>query len=149
METGVGQARTERPLTWLLGSPKLGNLTYRPKFVVAAGFCGALQDDLRTGDVILATEVVAAATGECWPTTWPGELPPGRWEPPLHRGRFVTVPTLAATAEQKQKLGNQWHASRLKWRPQRWPGCANRPMCLSAVCGSSLMRLRRRYLPGC
>jgi adenosylhomocysteine nucleosidase len=111
METGVGQVRTDRAISWLLGRPKVGDLPYQPKLVVSAGFCGALQDELRTGDVILATDIVDAVSGESWPTTWPGELPPGRWEPPLHHGRIVTVPTLAATAERKRALGNDWHAS--------------------------------------
>jgi adenosylhomocysteine nucleosidase len=104
LETGVGRERTERAAAWLLGRPKLGNLAYRPKVVVSAGFCGALADGLGVGDVVLATEVVDTA-GNCWPATWPGELPPGPWRPPLHRGRLVSVPQLVSTPAQKQALG--------------------------------------------
>src|SRR5438034_1222368 len=94
LETGVGRARTERALDWLLGRPLLGNVAYRPKVVLSVGFCGGLRDGLRTGDVVLATEVVDESGGR-WPTTWPGELPAGRWDPPLHRGRLLTAARLA------------------------------------------------------
>jgi adenosylhomocysteine nucleosidase len=109
LETGLGPERTARAAEWLLGRPKLGNVVYRPKVVVSAGFCGALQDGLRVGDVVLATEVVDAA-GRTWPTTWPAELPQGPWDPPLHRGRVVSVPELAATPEVKRSLGLQHQA---------------------------------------
>jgi len=108
--TGVGHSRAKRVLTWLLNKPKWGNVPYRPKLVLAAGFCGALQGNLKTGDLILASEVVDAATGTTWPTTWPGPLSEARWSPPLHQGRLVTVPNLAATPEQKRKLGHDWDA---------------------------------------
>jgi adenosylhomocysteine nucleosidase len=110
VESGVGSARTEQAAAWLLSGPKVGNLLYRPKMVLAAGFCGALEGSLRTGDLVLATEVIDAASGARWPTTWPGQLPPGPWQPPLHRGPLVTVPRLAATPEQKQSLAATWGA---------------------------------------
>jgi len=107
--TGVGRDRTERALTWLLSRPKLENVPYRPKVVLGAGFCGALQDGLRTGDVILANEVVDAATGARWPTTWPGDRPDGVWQLlQLRRDRLLTVPHLAAAEEQKRVLGRDW-----------------------------------------
>src|SRR5262249_25189349 len=54
--------------------------------------------------VILATQV-ATLEGPCWPTTWPPELPPGPWHPPLHRGRLLTVPSLVSGPEEKRRLG--------------------------------------------
>jgi adenosylhomocysteine nucleosidase len=110
LATGMGRAPAERGLAWLLGRPMLGNLPYRPKLVVAAGYCGALQDGFHVGDIILATDVVDAATGDRWQATWPGELPSGRWDPPLHRGRIVTVPRLAATPAEKHELGHRHEA---------------------------------------
>src|SRR5438552_8426931 len=104
LETGVGRARTERALDWLLGRPLLGNVAYRPKMVLSAGFCGGLRDGLRTGDVVLATEVVDESGGR-WPTTWPGELPAGGWDPPLHRGRLLTAARLAGEPDVKRALG--------------------------------------------
>jgi nucleoside phosphorylase len=106
LESGLGAERTQRAAQWLLDGPKLGNVVYRPKVALSAGFCGALQDGLHVGDVILATEV-ANTEGQSWAATWPGDLPPGPWHPPLHRGRLVTVPQLAASPEQKRALGLQ------------------------------------------
>jgi adenosylhomocysteine nucleosidase len=110
LATGVGQARTERALTWLLSRPNLGNIPYRPKLVLAAGFCGALQNGLQTGDIVLATEVLDQSTRAFWSTTWPATTPSGRWEPALHFGRLVTAPHLVAAPEQKRALGKDFNA---------------------------------------
>jgi adenosylhomocysteine nucleosidase len=109
VETGVGAAATERALSWLLGRPLLGNVPYRPKLVLAAGFAGALRPGLRVGDLVLATEL-ADDRGNVWPATWPGELPPGEWRPPLHRGRLLTAPALVGDPGQKQQLGQRHDA---------------------------------------
>ena len=110
VETGVGPAASEQSLAWLLNKPQFNQVPYRPKLVLAAGFCGALQEGLRTGDLVLATEVADAASGAIWQTTWPAELPGGTWDPPLRRGPVVTAPQLAATAEKKQALGRDFDA---------------------------------------
>jgi len=110
LETGLGARRTEAALNWLLGAPLLGNLPYRPKMVLSAGFSGALQEGLHVGDLVLATEVVDTE-GNSWPTTWPGELPPGEWRPPLRRGRLLTAPHLVGSAEEKKALGRQHEAA--------------------------------------
>jgi purine-nucleoside phosphorylase len=110
METGVGAARTERVLNWLLSAPQFGIVPYRPKVVLAAGFAGALNKDLRVGDILLATEVVGQ-DGQSWPTTWPDQLPPGEWRPPLHRGRLFTAPQLVCTPEDKCALGRTHEAA--------------------------------------
>src|SRR2546423_786771 len=52
IETGIGLARTEAALQWILRKPMLGDLPYRPKLVLSAGFAGALQEDRQVGDVI-------------------------------------------------------------------------------------------------
>jgi len=110
VETGVGQNRTERVLRWLLSEPQLGGVPYKPKLVLAAGFCGALQDDLRCGDLILATEVIDADSGDRWRALSLGELPIRSGDCPLRKGRLVTVSALAATSQQKQQLGKTWAA---------------------------------------
>ncbi|HYV35093.1 MAG TPA: hypothetical protein VE988_05270 [Gemmataceae bacterium] len=110
IETGVGQLQAERAMSWLLSRPKLGNVAYRPKVVVAAGFCGALRGDVKSGDLILATEVIDGATNTTWPTSWPGDLPPGKWDPPLHRGRVVTAAKLAGSLDEKQSLFKEFDA---------------------------------------
>jgi hypothetical protein len=106
LETGIGQDRMATALHWLLGPPLLENVPYLPKVVLAAGFSGALREGYQVGDVILATEV-ADLEGHCWPVTWPAELPPGQWRPPLHRGRLLTTGKLIGNPEEKQALGKQ------------------------------------------
>ena len=77
--------------------------------MLSAGFSGALQSQQRVGDLILATEVVDQ-DGRSWPTTWPGDLPPGEWRPPLTRGRILTMPTLIADPALKKSLGERFDA---------------------------------------
>ena len=106
LETGVGAEATRAAVDWLLGQPKFGDVPYRPKLVLAAGFAGALQPGLRVGDVLLATEV-CDGEGHCWPATWPGDLPGGEWRPPLHRLRLLTAPRIVATPGEKHDLGQR------------------------------------------
>ena len=109
LETGMGQARTAEALRWLLGRPLLENLPCRPRVVLSAGFAGALQAGYQVGDVVLATEVIDAEGG-CWLTTWPGDLPAGPWQPPLRRGKLLTVSGLANAAGTKGELGEKYGA---------------------------------------
>ena len=106
VETGMGTANTRRALDWLLGRPLLGNVAYRPKLVLSAGFAGALRKLLLVGDILVATEV-ADTEGGLWPTTWPGELPEAAWDPPLRRGRLLTVPHMVADPREKHALGER------------------------------------------
>jgi adenosylhomocysteine nucleosidase len=106
LETGLGPGAVEAALTWALGAPPFGNVPYRPKLVLSAGFSGALRQGLHVGDLVLATEVVDTE-GNRWPATWPGELPPGQWQPPLKRGRLLTVPALVGDAGEKRALGER------------------------------------------
>jgi adenosylhomocysteine nucleosidase len=110
LHTGIGRARTEMALHWLLGQPVLGGVAYRPKLVLSAGFSGALQERLQAGDVILGTDVTNV-DGQCWPVTWPAELPGGEWNPPLHRGRLLSAATLITSPEEKQALGRKHRAA--------------------------------------
>ena len=110
LHTGIGQARTEKALDWLLSQPVLGGVPYRPRLVLSAGFSGALEEQLQLGDVILGTEVTSV-DGRRWPATWPAELPPGEWRPPLHRSGLLSVPGLIARPEEKQALGQKHQAA--------------------------------------
>ena len=110
LETGIGPQRMTTALEWLLGRPMLGNVPYRPKVVLSAGYSGALQESFKIGDILLATEV-ADSEGNCWPVTWPAVLPKEEWRPPLHRGRLLSVPRLIGTPEEKRSLGQQHGAA--------------------------------------
>jgi adenosylhomocysteine nucleosidase len=109
LHTGIGPARTETALDWLLGQPVLEGVPYRPKLVVSAGFSGALQERFQVGDIILGSEV-RDVNGQCWPATWPAVLPPGEWRPPLHRGRLLSVAALITSPEEKQASGREHQA---------------------------------------
>jgi nucleoside phosphorylase len=109
METGVGAARTERALKWLFDKPQLGVVQYRPQLVISAGFAGSLHTDRRVGDIILANEIVDADS-RSWQTTWPEHLVEGEWQPPLHRGRLLTVGQIVATPAEKKLLADKHEA---------------------------------------
>ena len=70
-ETGVGGAMVGQTLDWLARSNP-------PRFVVLAGFAGALDENLRVGDGILANGVVDP-TGVFHAATLPLNLPYPRW----------------------------------------------------------------------
>jgi nucleoside phosphorylase len=109
LRTGIGAARVRKAIDWLASEPKLDNVPYSPRMILSAGYSGALRDDLKVGDMILATEVVDASGG-CWATTWPEELPSGEWRPPLIRGRVVTTPQLLGDPARKAELGAKHEA---------------------------------------
>ena len=71
LETGLGAASMESALRWCLNSPRFGAVPYRPRFVLSAGFSGALRPEQQVGDLILATEVV----GSEWKLLAGGSLP--------------------------------------------------------------------------
>ncbi len=109
LETGVGMEPARAALEWALGRPLLEGVPYRPKLVLSAGFAGGLHPGFRVGDLVVATEVIDAE-GTRWPTTWPGELPPGEWQPPLRRGRLLSLNQLVGSAGEKRALGERHDA---------------------------------------
>lgn len=104
LETGIGQENVTRALDWLLAKPRLEGVPCEPSGAVFAGFAGALTEKLHVGDIVLADAVVDGE-GNRWPTTWKAHLPEHRWAPPRHRGVLLTVDQLAATPEEKHRLG--------------------------------------------
>jgi nucleoside phosphorylase len=109
LETGLGPAAMEKGLHWLLNKPLFGNVPLQPKLLLLAGFSGALHKGQKVGDMILATSVVDQE-GNDWPTSWPGDLPPGEWRPPIQRGRILTTPTLLTDPALKKSLGERFDA---------------------------------------
>src|SRR5438034_7856025 len=53
LDTGIGAEAMETALHWALGKPLFGNLPYRPRLVLSAGFAGGLSSSLKVGDLIL------------------------------------------------------------------------------------------------
>jgi adenosylhomocysteine nucleosidase len=115
LETGLGMRAMEAALAWVLGTPDLDHVPYRPRFLLSAGFSGALRPEQRVGDLVLATEVVDVE-GNRWPATWPGDRsgteagPYSEWRPTLERGRLLTSPGLVASPEEKRRLGAEYGA---------------------------------------
>lgn len=109
LETGVGPARAESALGWLLEEPILAGGPYRPRAVISAGFCGALREGLGIGDVVLATDVVDAE-GQHWPATWPREPPAEEGPPRLQRGRIFCSAHLVGCPKEKRTFGQKFDA---------------------------------------
>ena len=109
MHTGVGANRMSKTLDWLFNNPTFGNLPYKPKVILSAGFAGGLEDSYQVGDVLLASEV-ANTRDNVWPTTWPTQLPDEPFQPPLKQGRLLTAPKIVGKPEDKRALGKQFSA---------------------------------------
>ncbi|GIW81608.1 MAG: hypothetical protein KatS3mg105_3415 [Gemmatales bacterium] len=108
VEAGVGRQAVQNALRWLLSKPKVGNVCYRPKVVISAGFSGALCDDLAVGDIILASEVIDR-TNRRLAISWPGDLPPD-WSIPLRRGRILCSDRFIGQPDEKRRLGQDFQA---------------------------------------
>lgn len=124
LETGVGMGSARTALEWVLSKPMLEGVPYQPKLILSTGFAGGLQQSLKVGDLIVATEVIDTE-GTRWPTTWPGELPPGDWQPPLHRGRLLSVSQLVGSPDEKRALGKRHDALAVEME-----AAALAPLCL-------------------
>ncbi len=101
LRCGIGRRRAESAMAWLAKAAMFGNVAIQPKLVLSAGFAGELAEELQVGDVVLATEVVDDG-GQRLATTWPGDLPPGPWQPPLHQGAIYTAAKLVGTPQEKR-----------------------------------------------
>jgi adenosylhomocysteine nucleosidase len=97
LETGLGAAAMETALRWCLNSPCFGEVPYRPRFILSAGFSGALRPEQKVGDLVLATDVIDQS-GNCWPAVPPPALPC------LH-GRLLTATELVGDPQEKLRLG--------------------------------------------
>jgi adenosylhomocysteine nucleosidase len=94
--TGVGFDCAKSAIDWLLAETS-------PRLVVAAGLAGALDPELKQGEIVVATEVVEADDQQ-WRTALPAELGEETC------GRVVTSRTLVASRNDKQRLHQSTHA---------------------------------------
>jgi adenosylhomocysteine nucleosidase len=90
--SGIGRNRTR------LALEKIFSESNSRPCIIAAGFCGALQPDLKVGDVVIASEVIDQS-GHSWPIS-------GKIDHLEQRKlRLLTVNHLIATAADKKRLG--------------------------------------------
>jgi nucleoside phosphorylase len=109
LRSGIGPRRADTAMGWLSKPALFDNVAIQPKLVLSAGFAGALADELQVGDIVLATEVVDES-GQRLATTWPGVLPAGPWQPPLHRGAIYTAAKPLGSPQEKRTQRQLRHA---------------------------------------
>ena len=93
VESGLGGSRARRATAALLDA-------HSPRWIVSTGFCGALVPDLKTGQIIVANEIVNPA-GEVLSIDVGMESDESRG---LRVGRTLTVDRMVRTVAEKQKL---------------------------------------------
>ncbi len=106
VETGVGPAKTQGVLDWLIRAGSVSDGPLGP--LIMAGFAGSLQADVCVGDIVIAQEIVDL-DGYCWPTSWPSLTLPARTLP-ARTGRVLTAPRLIGDPDEKRRLGQTHHA---------------------------------------
>lgn len=101
VRTGMGPAAASRAAERVLRDT-------RARAVLSLGCCGALDSDLVPGELVLATEVVDAVTGERFASAgWLADAladaadAKSGWR----RGAIASVPAVVAVPEEKAKLG--------------------------------------------
>jgi adenosylhomocysteine nucleosidase len=98
--TGMGRVRAQRGLEILLDG-------HRPRWVVSAGFGGALDPDLKRNDVFLPREVINVEGSKF---SIDVALPPGAEAMGLRTGRLLTVDEFVRKASEKAELRRKFEA---------------------------------------
>jgi adenosylhomocysteine nucleosidase len=86
---------------------------YRPDLVISAGFGGGLQEQVRYGDIVIATEVLDLCVDDGKDAHWRSvraltvhdELTNANGEFQVHRGRILTADEMILRAKHKKRLG--------------------------------------------
>jgi adenosylhomocysteine nucleosidase len=102
VETGVGGAAAARAVTAVLR-------THRPRYVISAGFAGALNDGIKRGELLLPTSVLASEQPEILLEAQAliAELPS---DVKMHRGRLVSADAIVRLPDEKRELGRRFAA---------------------------------------
>jgi adenosylhomocysteine nucleosidase len=98
--SGAGRARAQRGAEILLDG-------HRPRWIVSAGFGGALDPSLKRNDIVLASEVVNLE-GRKFAIDL--AVPPGSGSEGLRSGRLLTVDEIVRTAAEKAELRRKYEA---------------------------------------
>jgi adenosylhomocysteine nucleosidase len=101
VESGLGQEAMETAVSHALTGFRFDDISLRPRFLVLAGFSGALGPGRPVGHLVFATEVVDEHGGR-WPTTWTNDIHAGRQ---LEKGSVLTANALVTDPESKRELG--------------------------------------------
>jgi adenosylhomocysteine nucleosidase len=97
VESGVGLKATKRAVTEAVKF-------YQPRWVIAAGFAAALNDDLKRGHLVIAEEAANAA-GETVPLAH--RFDPQSLAASVHVGRVLSVEEVVRQASERQQLAAQ------------------------------------------
>ncbi len=97
VESGTGRERASRATEALI-------FGHHPRWIISAGFAGALDERLKQGDILVADSVVDES-GQQFVIDL--KLPPG---PRLHVGRLVTVDRVIREPDEKRRIGQQHQA---------------------------------------
>jgi adenosylhomocysteine nucleosidase len=92
-----------RALDWLATGPLIDGRPVAPRFLVGAGFAGALRPGLGVGAVVVAAEV-ADTRGQRWQPGWPVDLHG------LPAGRLLAVRKIVGSVVEKRRLGVSFQA---------------------------------------
>jgi nucleoside phosphorylase len=98
LHTGVGEKVCRQHLRKFLSATELirgGEQGQQLDCLISAGFAGALADDLRVGDLLLAENFSTVDLGERWSSL--SSLP-------IHVADMLTVPALIDSSEERVKL---------------------------------------------
>lgn len=80
---------------------------YQPRWVISAGFAGALDENLRRGHIVMPSEIVSAG-GERLDVSL--KLDPQSLSKGVHLGRLLTVDTVVRREAERRRLGQE-HAA--------------------------------------
>lgn len=99
VESGMGFARARRATHALIDA-------HTPKWILSAGYSGALRDDMHVGNIVIANAIA---------DTHGNEIPidismPADPKHGLHVGRFVTTDEMVLLAADKKSLGKKYEA---------------------------------------
>ena len=96
MQVGMGPRRATRGTHALIDG-------HQPRWILSAGFSGALVPELKTGDIVVASSTLDADGNELKiDLKMPANPSQG-----LHVGRLLTIPEVAKSPEDKQRLGRE------------------------------------------
>jgi adenosylhomocysteine nucleosidase len=124
-------------------------VTFQPRLVVSAGYCGALDPALQVGDLVCPSQVLDS-TGASWPCGGLDEPRDPAQPLPWYRGRLVSMTEVVAGPEEKRLLGRTHTAVAVDMESAgvaRW--CQERGLrfaCLRAVSDTQTTQLPPQLL---